>query len=345
MSGQAGAKKTRKREPGSSISSKLIAWYEQNKRDLPWRRTSDPYRIWLSEVMLQQTRVTTVIPYYEKFLARYPRVEDLAAAPESDVLAMWAGLGYYSRARNMHAAAKQVAAAGGFPGSHAGIRALKGVGDYTAAAIASLSFGLPHAVLDGNVMRVLTRLDADAGDIKSPAVKKRLQARANALLDPGRPGEFNQAIMELGAIVCVPADPRCLICPVRDGCVAFRQGRQREFPVKLRDNRVVEVEESLLVIERGGKLLLWRRPADSTRMAGFWELPEARQLPDAEAGARLGVFRHSITIHRFEIRVFEASIGEPPEGFVWIAKKELETLPLSTMTRKALALRTEGFNN
>ncbi len=343
MSGQAGAKKTRKREAESSISVKLIRWYEANKRDLPWRRTSDPYRIWLSEVMLQQTRVATVIPYYDKFLARYPRVEDLAGAPEADVLVLWAGLGYYSRVRNMHAAAKQVAAAGGFPKTYDEIRALNGVGGYTAAAIASLCFGLPEAVLDGNVMRVIARLDADPGDIRSPATRKRMQARAQSLLDPARPGEFNQAIMELGATVCVPADPRCLVCPIHDNCVSFRDGRQRQFPVKLRDQRVVEVSETLLVIETDGKVLMWQRPAESQRMAGFWEVPEANQLPEARTLRPLGRFRHSITVYRFEINVFEASLETVPDGFVWITIERLKDVPLSTVARKALLLKRKGI--
>lgn len=329
----------------SSISAKLIRWYEANKRDLPWRRTSDPYRIWLSEVMLQQTRVATVIPYYEKFLERFPRIEDLAAAPEADVLALWAGLGYYSRARNMHTAAKQVAAAGGFPGTYGEIRALPGVGDYTAAAIASLSFGLPEAVLDGNVMRVIARLDADPGDIQAPATRKRMQARADDLLDRGRPGEFNQAIMELGAMVCVPADPRCLACPIHDECVSCREGRQREFPVKLRKQRITELSEIMLVIESDDKLLMWQRPAESPRMAGFWELPEAKQLPRARIQRQVGRFRHSITVYRFEIKVFEASVETVPEGLVWIGRDRIEQIPLSTVARKALLLKRKGFNN
>lgn len=343
MSGQTGAKKTRKRAAESSIAAKLIHWYEANKRDLPWRHTSDPYRIWLSEVMLQQTRVATVIPYYEKFLERFPRIEDLAAAPEADVLALWAGLGYYSRARNMHAAAKRVAAIGGFPETYEAVRALPGVGDYTAAAIASLSFGLPQAVLDGNVMRVIARVDADPGDIKAPATRKRMQARAQELLDPERPGEFNQAIMELGATVCVPADPRCLVCPIHDNCVSFRGGRQREFPVKLRDQRVVEVTESLLVVESDDKVLMWQRPAESQRMAGFWELPESKQLPEARTLCPLGRFRHSITVYRFEINVFEASLETVPDGFVWIGPAQLAEIPVSTVARKALLLKRKGI--
>src|SRR5579872_3965323 len=191
------------------IRRRLVNWYLRNRRDLPWRRTSDPYRIWVSEVMLQQTRAQAVIPYYEKFLARFPDAASLAAADEAEVLALWSGLGYYSRARNLQRAARRISAAGVFPRDYDSIRALDGVGDYTAAAVASIAFGLPHAVLDGNVMRVLARLDNDAADISAASTRARLRARAQELLDGRRPGIFNQALMELGATICVPKTPQC----------------------------------------------------------------------------------------------------------------------------------------
>src|SRR6202049_1584982 len=191
----------------SAMRSRLLLWYQKSKRDLPWRRTRDPYRIWVSEIMLQQTRVAAVIPYYEQFLARFPDVAALASAPEQELLAAWAGLGYYSRARNLQRAAKKILELGTFPGDYLSLRDLAGVGEYTAAAIASMAFGLPHAALDGNVIRVLSRLTAEQGNIGSGAVRKRLREAADALLDPKRPGEFNQALMELGAMVCLANKP------------------------------------------------------------------------------------------------------------------------------------------
>ncbi|HWB95145.1 MAG TPA: A/G-specific adenine glycosylase, partial [Bryobacteraceae bacterium] len=210
--------------PAKSFAAALLAWYARSHRDLPWRRTRDPYRIWISEIMLQQTRAQAVIPYYEKFLDRFPTVEALAEAPEHDVLAAWSGLGYYSRARNLQKAAVAITAAGGFPREYEELRRLPGIGPYTAAAIASIAFGLPHAVLDGNVMRVVARLENDPADIASPKTRARFQQRAQELLDPREAGHFNQAIMELGATLCLPRAPQCLLCPVAGECRALAAG-------------------------------------------------------------------------------------------------------------------------
>jgi A/G-specific adenine glycosylase len=188
----------------AAIRRRLLEWYQKHKRDLPWRRTRDPYGIWISEIMLQQTRAAAVIPYYERFLALFPDAPALASAPEQDLLAAWAGLGYYARARNLQKAARLIVELPRFPSDYAGLRQLPGVGDYTAAAVASIAFGKPHAVLDGNVLRVLSRMVAEQGDIKSPAVRRGLATLADKLLHRARPGEFNQALMELGATVCVP---------------------------------------------------------------------------------------------------------------------------------------------
>src|SRR3984885_2087066 len=193
----------------SWIRRKLLEWYRKHKRDLPWRRTQDPYRIWISEVMLQQTRVAAVIPYYERFLTLFPNASALASAAEQNLLAAWAGLGYYSRARNLQKAARAIVELPRFPKDYAALRQLPGVGDYTAAAVASIAFGAPHAVLEGNVLRVLSRLVAERGDIKSQVVRRSLGALAETLLDRRRPGEFNQALMELGATVCLPKQPLC----------------------------------------------------------------------------------------------------------------------------------------
>ena len=321
-------------------SSPLLKWFARHQRDLAWRRTKDPYRIWLSEIMLQQTRVAAAAPYYERFLARFPTVEALAAAPEADVLTHWAGLGYYSRARNLHKAAQQIAAGGaGFPSTYDAIRALPGVGDYTAAAVASIAFGLPHAAVDGNVLRVTARLGCEPGDIQSKPTRDRLTAAAQALLDPRRPGDWNQAMMELGATVCLPREPRCLNCPFCNDCAARQQNRQHELPVKIRRQRQVEIDQTLLIIEKGDSILLWQRPPDSGRMAGFWELPEQGQVAGAIEGVDdIKIFRHTITTSNFTFCVRRATVRRTPKGFRWMKRSELVAVPVSTVVRKALDL-------
>jgi len=318
------------------FSQRLIEWYEGVKRDLPWRHTSDPYRILVSEVMLQQTRASVVIPYYERFLAAYPTAAALAAAPESELLAMWSGLGYYSRARNLQRAARDAASA--FPRSYEGLRALPGVGDYTAAAVASIAFGLPHAVLDGNVVRTMARVTNDAGDVSSPAVRRRLQQAADARLDHARPGLFNQAMMELGATLCTPRKPQCLLCPVSALCEGRKAGRQDQLPVKLGKAKPIDEAVTLLLVRRKEEALFWLRPADSARLAGFHELPEASQLPQATRGRLIGEVKHSIVNHRYTIAVYEAALAEAPPGFVWLDPAEALTKPISTIAKKALRL-------
>ena len=317
----------------------LLDWYETARRDLPWRRTKDPWRILVSEVMLQQTRVTTVLPYYERFLARFPRAEALAVAEADELLALWAGLGYYSRARNLQRAAQALLARGGFPSTYEGLRALPGVGDYTAAAIASICFGLPTAVVDGNVVRVLARAFGEAGDTASAQTRIRLREHAQRLLDPRRPADFNQALMELGATVCVPKTPQCLLCPWRGLCVAQATGRERELPVKRARREPQQVLLELLLVERNGAVLLGQRATGQARLAGFWELPEASALARAERGEPLGSFPHTITHHNYTVKVWRAQVEAVPEGFRWFKPEELTGLPLATMTRKALALR------
>lgn len=218
----------------SKFRLKLRDWYLEHHRELPWRKTKDAYTIWLSEIILQQTRVDQGLPYFEKFTRQYPKVEHLAQAPQDEVLRLWEGLGYYSRARNMHAAAKSIVAEhkGVFPQIHADIKNLKGVGDYTAAAIASFAFNLPHAVVDGNVLRVLSRLMAEETPINSTQGKKSFQAYADEFLDQADPATHNQAIMELGALQCLPKNPKCPGCPLKDACQAYAQDRVAQFPVK-----------------------------------------------------------------------------------------------------------------
>lgn len=292
--------------------------------------------MWLSEIMLQQTRVSAVIPYYHGFLERFPSVEALASANEQELLAAWAGLGYYSRARNLQAAAKLIQEHGRFPDEYEHIRELPGIGDYTAAAVSSIAFGLPRAALDGNVMRVLSRVLADAGDIGSPATRFRLQAGAAELLDRERPGEFNQAMMELGATVCLSKQPRCLLCPVAEYCEARRTGRQPEFPVKRKRGISNVVAKELLIVTKPGGVLFWKRPPTSRRLAGFWELPEPAQLPEARVEKTIGHFQHTIVSTTYCFHVMEASIRTTPNGFYYLSTKLLHEVPLSTAAKKAL---------
>ena len=291
--------------------------------------------------MLQQTRVAAVVPYYHRFLKRFPTIEALAAASEPDLLACWSGLGYYSRVRNIQKAARQMN--GIFPKDYESIRALAGVGDYTAAAVASIAFDLPHAVLDGNVIRVLSRLTNDAGDVGALSTRRRFQELADQLLDRKRPGAFNQAVMELGATVCLPKQPQCLLCPIAECCKARQQGTENELPVKLRKVEPVKLERTLLVVQKDGGILMWRRPAESRKLAGFWELPEPHLIPSVQIGVRLGEFRHSITNHNYVFCVNIAEVRRKPENFEWVSAGELQKLPLSTTSRKALAIFSSTF--
>lgn len=304
----------------TAIRAALIRWYQRVKRDLPWRRTRDPYAIWISEIMLQQTRVAAVIPYYEKFLAAFPDAPALAAAPEQQVLAMWAGLGYYSRARNLQKAAKSMFD-GVFPRFFEQIRELAGIGDYTAAAISSIAFGLPYAAIDGNVRRVISRLTGSNDD---------LPIKAARLLDRHDPGRWNQAVMELGATVCLPRDPLCGACPLARFCRARRDGRQHEFPEKKKKPAPQRLERTLLVIRRKNRILL--RP--STRVKGFWDLPEPFET--AKAGAVLGSFRHTITFRHYTFEVREGTAKRVPGDFRWVRAAELDHIPLGTTAKKAL---------
>jgi len=317
---------------------RLLAWYQRSGRDLPWRRTRDPYRIWISEVMLQQTRVAAVIPYYERFLERFPDFARLAAAPEPDLLAAWSGLGYYRRARNLRKAARMMVEGGGFPSDYDSIRALPGVGDYTAAALASIAFGLPYAAVDGNVLRVLARFTAERGDTGRAAVRSKLGALAGRLLDRRRPGDFNQALMELGAAVCLPRRPECSGCPLEARCKAHQAGTEPCFPVKSPRPPTVRVERALLVIRRRGCLLLGRRGEQMKKLAGFWELPEPLDVVDASNKQRVGRFRHAIVNDDYHVTVWEASAQRKPSGLRWVPESELARLPLTTATRKALRL-------
>jgi A/G-specific adenine glycosylase len=320
----------------AGLAGLLLSWYDASHRDLPWRGASDPYRIWVSEIMLQQTRAQTVIPYYERFLQRFPTVEALAAASDNDLLALWSGLGYYSRARNLKRAAVAIIATGGFPRDYDSIRALPGVGDYTAAAIASIAFGLPHAVADGNVLRVVARVENDSADIGVARTRERFRVLAQEWLDAARPGAFNQALMELGATVCLPRNPLCLVCPLTAVCGAHQAGATAQVPVKLRKQEPVRIAAALLLVRRGGEVLLKQRPNSEKRMPGFWDLPSPEDLPTARVGKSYGEFQHSITHHRYTFQVLLADAISPGPGYGWFRTERLHEIPLSTTARKAL---------
>jgi A/G-specific adenine glycosylase len=325
----------------ATLSKRLIDWYRRGHRDLPWRRTADPYRIWVSEIMLQQTRAAAVIPYFERFLDRFPTVAALAAATEDQVLALWSGLGYYSRARNLRRAAIEIAGAGGFPCDYDSWRRLPGIGDYTAAAVSSIAFGQPHAVLDGNVLRVVARVEADPSDISSGATRDRFRAVAQLWLGRHNPAVFNQALMELGATVCLPRNPQCSLCPVAVDCRANVTLSAAQYPVKLRRVRPVRLEATLLVVRNRGRVLLRRREAGESRMAGFWDLPSPQDLPHARIKAPIGDFRHTITHHHYTFTVLGASLPQsnPVRGNLgWCSPAQLSEIPLSTTARKALRM-------
>lgn len=299
----------------------LFAWYEANRRDLPWRQNRDPYRVWLSEVMLQQTRVAAVLEHYQQFLQRFPTIEKLARAREASVLAAWSGLGYYRRARMLHAAAKKIVrqGKGRFPASAQKLRELPGVGRYTAAAIASIAFGEPVAVVDGNVERVLGRV---AGKELSGETVWRA---ADALLDRQRPGEFNQAMMELGALVCLPRQPMCLACPIVAQCLTRGEGKKAGKEIR----RKREVHYALN--RRNGSVLLVQRSRSASLMPGMWELPE---IASGASAAQI-TLRHSITGTDYTVRVVEnAGYGEIRGE--WMATSRLSRLPLTGLARKIL---------
>ena len=259
----------------ASFRRKLLAWYDANKRDLPWRRTQDPYNIWISEIMLQQTRVDTVIPYYERFLDWFPTIEDLANAPEKKLLKAWEGLGYYSRVRNMQKAAQQMMDdhGGVFPATYEAISKLKGIGPYTAGAIASIAFGLPEPAVDGNVMRVLARLFEVDYDIGVPTNRKIFQAMMEVLIDPDRPGDFNQALMDLGSDIESPVNPRPEESPVKEFSAAYQHGTMDRYPIKAPKKKPVPVYLTAFIIKDSqGRYLLEKNEREGL-LSGFWHFP------------------------------------------------------------------------
>ena len=258
-----------------SFRQKLLAWYDDNKRDLPWRRSKNPYHIWVSEIMLQQTRVDTVIPYYERFLEWFPTVESLANSPEERLLKAWEGLGYYSRVRNMQAAAQQIMNDfnGDFPSTYEGISSLKGIGPYTAGAISSIAFNLPQPAVDGNVMRVLARLFEVNHDIGNPSNRKIFQAMMEILIDPDRPGDFNQALMDLGSDIEAPVNPRPQDSPVKDFSAAYQHGTMDRYPIKAPKKKPIPIYLNALVVSNEKGQFLLEKNESEKLLAGFWHFP------------------------------------------------------------------------
>ena len=312
----------------NAFSQTILQWYAENGRDLPWRRTRDPYAVWLSEIILQQTRIAQGTAYWQRFLESFPTVEDLAAASEDEVLRLWEGLGYYSRARNLHHAARQIVAAGGFPRTLEGIRALKGVGDYTAAAIGSICFGLDAAVVDGNVYRVLARYFGIPTPIGTALAKKEFTALAGRLLPPGEASAFNQGMMDFGALQCTPLGPDCPACPLQASCHAYNSGRVNLLPVKKAPTAILERRFSYIYVRFDGETAIRRRgPGDIWQ--GLYEplvFPEGTAIPGGAGALKKGV-RHQLT-HRLIIADFylwqPAERPPLPEGYSWIKETELD---------------------
>jgi len=324
----------------------LLAWYDASARSLPWRDVRDPWATWVSEVMLQQTRVETVVPYYHRFLQRFPTPAALAAASESDVLALWSGLGYYRRARFLHAGARRVVEAhgGAIPRDPTALRALPGVGDYTAGAIGSIAFGLRVPLVDGNVERVLTRLHGLRGDPRAPAGRKQLWALAARYADHDRPGDVNQSLMELGATVCAPTSPRCLVCPVRTRCVAAREGDPERYPEKRRPPAPRDERWSALVAALDERV--WLVPSPIGRWEGMLVPPlvpaKGRGAPTwpvaLEGARRCGSVTHVLTHARMEVTVYAGALREVPAEGRMVRRDELDGLAIPKITRRVLSL-------
>lgn len=344
----------------AEFRSNLLGWYDQQKRDLPWRDCGDPYKIWLSEVMLQQTRVDQALPYYEKFIERFPTVQDLAAADRQEVLKVWEGLGYYSRARNLHHAAQTIVNEfdGRIPETRKEILELKGVGPYTASAVLSIAYNKPHAVVDGNVIRVLSRYFGIEEDIRSTKTRNRIGDHADDLIDRDRPGDFNQALMELGATVCTPANAGCRQCPLQAGCIAYTEMKTEQIPYKSPAKKKPHHQIGVGIIRNSrDEVLIALRPEDAM-LGGLWEFPGGKQKKNEEIEEtvvrelkeELGVdvkitepfmkldhaYSHfKITLHAYLCRIVN---GKPApvssRKICWVPPGELHDYPFPKANRK-----------
>ncbi len=316
----------------------LLKWFRENGRDLPWRGTKDPYAIWLSEIILQQTQVKQGWDYWQRFMQRWPTVADLAAATEDEVLREWQGLGYYSRARNLHAAARQIVAAGGFPTTIEGLRRLKGVGDYTAAAIGSMAFGLPAAVVDGNVYRVLSRHYGISTPINTTEGKHEFTALAQSLLPAAHAADYNQAIMDFGAVQCTPQSPRCDTCPLTDTCAAFREGRVAQLPVKQKTLKVRERRLTYVYIRCQGMTAIHRRGAGDI-WQGLYEPWLTATEPPRGAVLLCQNVKHVLT-HRVlyaDFYLLETDERPPlPADYIWVNEAALSDYAMPRLIEKLL---------
>jgi A/G-specific adenine glycosylase len=363
----------------ATFRKRLLDWFRLFQRDLPWRRTNDPYRIWLSEIMLQQTRVAAAIPYYERFLERFPDIQTLAAAPQEEVLLLWSGLGYYSRARNMQKAAQQIVAkhGGQFPKDPEQVLDLPGIGNYTAAAILSIAFGKKNAVLDGNVARVLARLGAVRGDLRASKRWQKLQENANAYLDPRSPGDWNQAMMELGATLCTPKSPQCLLCPVMQFCQGRKFGIAESLPEKRKKRATVKVTLAVSVfMDATGQTFLLPPPSATKETAcadhipalvsRMWHFPAVsvtgdpasellsylRKLLRGAGGEKLrvvpaGKLRHAVTYRDITLLPFRVEVKKLPHvaGAKQVPLAGVSSLPVSNLTRKVARAALESVTH
>ena len=330
---------------------------------LPWRKTQDPYAVWISEVMLQQTQVKTVIPYFERFLSAFPNPESLAAANLQEVLKVWEGLGYYARARNLHRAARTIQAhhGGTLPKSRAALKSLPGIGDYVAAAVSSIAFGKPHAVVDGNVKRVLARFHKMDPPVNGPTSGKVFQTAADAFLETSNPGEFNQAVMELGALICTPKNPRCPACPLASDCLALKTNAVTHYPKRIKKAKVPQYHIAVGVIWKGTKVLITRRKEEGL-LGGLWEFPGgkikngetsqaacAREIKEevnllVEPEERIARIRHAYTHFKIVMDVFQCTYRKGrvylrgPVDFRWIRLQEMDKFPFPGANRKFIPL-------
>jgi len=342
----------------SKFQNRLLTWYGKNARDLPWRKNKDPYRIWVSEIMLQQTRVKTVIPYYSRWMTFFPTLDSVAVAREDQVLSAWEGLGYYSRARNLHCASKIIAEEyqGKLPQDLISLQSLPGVGLYTAGAIGSIAFGIDAPVLDGNVRRVYTRYFNISTPLQTSITDRTLSQIARGLLPPGRAGEFNQALMELGALICQPKRPDCNICPLADGCLANKLNLQESLPVRKKKSPIPHLQVTAAVLQENGKFFLAKRPPDGL-LGGMWEYPGGKQENDETleetlkreileelsvpitVGEPLGTFYHAYTHYKVTLHAFHCSLESRELQLTfhtesdWVSPDSLSNYPMGKLDR------------
>ncbi|WP_154987320.1 A/G-specific adenine glycosylase [Laceyella tengchongensis] len=342
------------------IGRELLDWYNRNRRDLPWRKDQDPYKIWVSEIMLQQTRVDTVIPYFQRFIEQFPTLDDLAKAPEEQVIKAWEGLGYYSRVKNLHAAVKEVSAHYGsrVPDDLETISKLKGIGPYTAGAVLSIAYNKKAAAVDGNVMRVFSRLFALTDDIALASTRKKMEHIALQLIPEDAPGDFNQALMELGALICTPSSPQCLFCPLQSVCNAYAEGIEEELPRKKKAKPPKRMDMVMLWLTQDERALVEKRP-DEGLLAGMWGLPtihlaeakdpldEAYRFCDKNGldvtnVTVAGKFEHIFSHQHWKVTVLRGDVKRADDtaspSLTWMSAQQIKDKPFSNVYRKALQL-------